>query len=106
MDYSPAASHILLLPSNLNSDTDVSTNTSLATLKNQVHLRVQIRTDHIPTTTGAVPSPATILLQLATHHHQHHNRQHMLRNQYQTHIKLRRVPVPVRWGVISLWVHL
>ena len=85
MDYSPAegsTSHILLLsdsvvqPSNSNSDTDVSTDTSIAATPQEsgtLDLRVQslsivvtgaapslhILFDHIPTTTGAIPNPAT-----------------------------------------------
>ena len=84
MDYSPAegsTSHILLLsdsvvqPSNSNSDTDVSTDTSIAPTPQEsstptgtvvVNSRDRSGTiiarpiwDHIPTTTGAVPNPAT-----------------------------------------------
>ena len=83
MDYSPAegsTSHILLLsdsvvqPSNSNSDTDVSTDTSIAATPQSgtptgtvvVNSRDRSGTiiarpiwDHIPTTTGAVPNPAT-----------------------------------------------
>jgi hypothetical protein len=83
MDYSPAegsTSHILLLsdsvvqPSNSNSDTDVSTDTSIAATPQSgtptgtvvVNSRDRSGTiiarpiwDHIPTTAGAVPNPAT-----------------------------------------------
>ena len=79
MDYSPAkgsTSHILLLsdsvvqPSNSNSDTDVSTNTSVAATTPQESGTVVVNSrdrsgtiikrpiwDHIPTSTGAVPNP-------------------------------------------------
>ena len=86
MDYSPAkgsTSHILLLsdsvvqPSNSNSDTDISTDTSIAATPQEsgkltgtvvVNSRDSDRSgtviarpiwDHIPTTTAAVPNPAT-----------------------------------------------
>ena len=84
MDFSPAegsTSHILLLsdaavqPSNPNSDTDVSTDTSIAATPQEsgtptgtvvVHSRDRSGTiiarpiwDHIPTTAGAIPNPAT-----------------------------------------------